>query len=102
PPPPTSTLSPYTTLFRSDRFGKGMPGGDDLHHLFLAIGGNAEQFHLATLYQIETFGGVALALNQRLRRVIPWLGICQQLFQGLLGEMGKHRVMNDQLPLFLG
>src|SRR5690606_23075596 len=72
------TYRKHRTLHEHDGFGEGVACGNDLDDLFLAVSGNAVELDLATLHQIEALGRIALALDQALWRVLPYLGIGQQ------------------------
>src|SRR5690606_28307210 len=95
------TYRKYRTLHEHDGFGEGVARGNDLDDLLLAVSGNAVELDLATLHQIEALGRIALALDQALWRVLPYLGIGQQFLLCLLIEMGEQRMNQNQLALFL-
>src|SRR5690606_6883458 len=95
------TYRKHRALHEHDGFGKGVAGGNDVDDLLLAVGGNPVELDLPALYLIEALGRIALALDQTLRRALPYLGIGQQLLLRLLIEMGKRWMIQNQSALFL-
>src|SRR5690606_33699571 len=93
------TYRQYRTLHEHDGFGEGVARGNDLDDALLAVSGNAVELDLATLHQREALGRIALALDQALWRVLPYLGIGQQFLLCLPLERRRPRMTRNQLAL---
>ena len=85
-----SRLSVHTRIHRvlhkHHRFGKGLSGVNDLYHLFLAVGRNAEQLDPPTEHQKKPLRRLALLQQQAAGRRMALLRLAEQAFLSILSK----------------